>query len=148
MKLPLTFKKSPQYLSQCVCMRVRACVRVCACACMRACVRVCVCVRARACVRVCVRACVCVCVWWGVFSIRAQTHRCACAGDSDAGGGSSQRPGHAVVVPEADLVLRCGRNRRRGEGGRERGGIDECVHLIWNQLHVELNPRQLSRRQA
>ncbi len=50
----------------CVCVRVRACVRVCVCACvgMRPCVRVracmCVCTGMRPCV--CVRACVCVCV--------------------------------------------------------------------------------------
>ena len=38
----------------CMCVCVRACVRVCVCARVRACVRVCVCVRA------CVRACLCV----------------------------------------------------------------------------------------
>ena len=37
----------------CVCVCVRACVRVCVCACVRACVRVCVCMRVcGACVRV------------------------------------------------------------------------------------------------
>ncbi len=50
----------------CVCVRVCACVRVCVSACVRACVCVCVCVCVRACMRVCVcvcvRACVCVCV--------------------------------------------------------------------------------------
>ena len=47
----------------CVCVCVRACVRVsvCVCVCVCACVRACVCVCVCACV--CVRARVCVCVW-------------------------------------------------------------------------------------
>ena len=48
----------------CVCVRVRACMRVCVCVCVRACVCVCVreCMRVCVCVSACMCACACVCV--------------------------------------------------------------------------------------
>ena len=73
------------YVRVYVCVRVcaRACVRarVCVCVFVRACVRarargcVCVCVCVCACVRACVRVCVCVCVR---ASVRARVYVCVC----------------------------------------------------------------------
>ena len=48
------------YNHVCVCVCVRACVRVCVCVCVCACVRVCVCVRVYECVYTRVSACACV----------------------------------------------------------------------------------------
>ena len=57
----------------CVCVCVRACVRVHACVCVCACVRACVLVHA--CMHMCVRVCVCVCV---CVSVNVFVRVCVC----------------------------------------------------------------------